>query len=263
MTIVIPTKNSSGHIDIILEFYRQVGMRPIVFVDDASVDNTYDVCRRSGFRTELVSNALGRVEGVIEAISMRSDTDWILRFDDDEVPSIELLLCARELMAGPPDRQFAFRLRHCVLNDRHGLSALRAHEDPPHDQWRLYNRRHVSFTTDIHSPGIVVREGTVGPADAYFLHLQWIVKSFEERQAKIADYDRQVPNAGSSWRPYYLVEEDRIAIRSAYEIDRLEFMRLAARLADRFPRAVRVGLAKAENVTARASFGRREIGVRP
>jgi glycosyltransferase involved in cell wall biosynthesis len=239
MTIVIPTKNSSGHIDLILEFYRHVGVRPVVFVDEASVDDTYEVCLRSGFRTELVANPLGRVEGVIEQISMRCDTDWILRFDDDEVPSVDLLRCAHELTLGPPERQYAFRLRHCVLNDQQGLSALRAHENPPHDQWRLYNRRHVSFTTDIHSPGIAVREGAVCPADSYFLHLQWIVRSFIQRQAKIAEYDRQVPNAGSAWRRYYLVEEDQVAVRSASMIDRQEFASLAGQLSRRFPLAIR------------------------
>ncbi|MEO8481095.1 MAG: glycosyltransferase [Acidobacteriota bacterium] len=239
MTIVIPTKNSSGHIDLILEFYRQVGAQPVIFVDEASADDTYDVCRRSGFRTELVANPLGRVEGIIEAISWRCDTDWILRFDDDEVPSVDLLLRARALTLGPPERAHAFRLRHCVLNDQQRLSALRAHENPPHDQWRLYNRRHVSFTTDIHSPGIAVRDGAVCPADSYFLHLQWIVRSIAERQAKIAEYDRQVPNAGSAWRQYYLIEEDQVAMRSACEIERAEFAPLAEKLFRRFPLAPR------------------------
>jgi glycosyltransferase involved in cell wall biosynthesis len=243
VSIVIPTKNSAGYIDIILRHYSRMGLHVTTFVDDSSTDNTLTVCRAHSEHVETISNPVGRTETMIQEISERSHSDWILRFDDDELPTSFMIETALNLSKGMTERQYAFRLVHCLLDRSDQFSALRAFERPPggpHDQWRLYNRRAIEFTSAIHTPGIKVKNGTIVSPDIFFLHLQWVVRNYEERLQKVASYDRQASNAGSGWRLYYLIEDNSEAWRTSYPVHLPEFLIVEKELSDRFPNALRL-----------------------
>src|ERR1700690_3350940 len=97
ISIVIPTKNSARYIDIILRHYARMGLRVIPFVDDSSTDNTLSLCRAHCEHVEMISNSGGLTETMIQEISERSRTDWILRFDDDELPTNSMIETALNL----------------------------------------------------------------------------------------------------------------------------------------------------------------------
>jgi hypothetical protein len=152
-----------------------------------------------------------------------------------------MLASAHELVRGSIDRQCAFRLLHCGLGTGNGFMALREFENPPHDQWRLFHRRLVKYKDAIHTPGFDFPNGTVMEPDIFFVHLQWVVKTYEERREKIISYDLHAPNAGTGWKHYYLVEDNPKALATAYPVSLPEFCRVAQELTERFPTAVQFG----------------------
>ena len=243
MSVVIPTRDSARHVGIVLAHYRRAGWPVQVFVDAASSDGTLGACRRAGFRAELIDNPAGRTEAMVAGMSARARTDWVLRMDDDELPTDAMIRAVNRCVAGDEQAKHAFRLRHCTLAAGGGLAAVRFYEDPPHDQLRLYNRRHARFDATLHSPGIDIANKVVAEPDAFFVHLQWIVKTYAERADKIARYDAQRQGAGSDWRDYYLLEDNPAALASAVRLAAPEFARAARALARRFPDALRVPVA--------------------
>ena len=236
----MPTRDSAAHVGILLEHFRRAGIGVQVFVDAGSVDDTLAVCRRSGHDTREVANPEGRTEAMVAAITEGARTDWVLRLDDDELPTDAMIAAVNRCVAGDPADKHAFRLRHCCLHRAGGLAGIRFYEDPPHDQLRLYHRRHVRFDPALHSPGIDIERRRVVEPGAYFVHLQWVVKSRAERAAKVARYDAHRAGAGSEWREYYLVEDNAAALRSAYLLRAPEFDRTARALHRAFPEALRV-----------------------
>ena len=240
VSVVIPTRDSARHVGIVLAHYRRAGWPVHAFVDASSSDDTLGACRRAGAAAEVVANPEGHAEAMIATISARARTDWVLRMDDDELPSNAMIRAVNRVVAGDERAKHAFRLRHCALAANGGLAVVRFYEDPPHDQLRLYNRRHARFDATLHSPGVDIDNRQVAEPEAFFVHLQWIVKSRAEREAKVARYDTQRPGAGSDWRDYYVVEDNRPALASAARLRAAEFGWAARALARRFPEALRV-----------------------
>ena len=236
LTTIIITKDSAKHIGIVLEHYRRLGPLPRIFVDSKSTDATLAICRSAGARAELIENEANRVEAVLEHVSRLCETDWILRFDDDELPSKRMLEVAPTLARSGRHSQYAFRLVHGLLNNHGGIDALRFYEDPPHFQWRLFNQRLTQFTDTIHSPGFLVSDGVEFSRDDIFVHIQWIVKTYEQRLAKIVSYDLHQEGAGTVWRDYYLIEDHSEALATAYPLVGDEFVETSSDLASSFLR---------------------------
>lgn len=242
LTAIIVTKDSAPHIGIVLDHYKRLGIAPRVFVDSKTTDNTFAICNSAGVQTEIVENPVGRVEPLIEKVAHLCDTDWILRFDDDELPSRQMLETAHALVRNPQHAQYAFKLVHGILNARNSLDALRFYETPPngpHFQWRLFDRRATHFTDTIHTPGFFVTDGVHCSDSDLFVHIQWIVRSYAERQKKIEHYDSQQEGAGTDWLHYYLIEDHAEALASAYPLEHEEFSEVVAALASRFARQPR------------------------
>lgn len=233
-SVVIPTKNSENHIDIILDYYRSIGTRAIVFIDDASADNTLRVCRKQNFHgVETIANAAGVVEAVIEEISKRAPSDWVLRFDDDEIPSKKLMDFADAAIRSDITAKYGFRRLQCCLM-QNGLFASSVFDSSDHIQWRLYNRRATKYSDKVHTPGIEVDNPVKAPPEAVFLHLDWIVRSYEERQRKVEHYDRYGANLGSMWRHFYILEENEGNLERLLSVKNREFATISDRLLARF-----------------------------
>jgi hypothetical protein len=142
--------------------------------------------------------------GMLEFAASAVETDWILRMDDDEFPSRSLLewlsqgfdcnmpcfaLSRRELLRTAAGVFYSRLKTHYVAMSTGALFL-----DP---QLRLYRPKAVRYCRDLHSPGIETSFG-YAPQEAYFVHLDTIVRNPEERLAKMRRYDRI--KAGSSWR---------------------------------------------------------------
>src|SRR5581483_11869435 len=77
----------------------------------------------------------------------------------------------------------------------------------------------------IHSPGFNRnrQRSITAPDDAFMIHLDWSLHSYEERLAKIERYERHAQGSSNPWRPYYLYEENphRFGLLNAPEFDGL------------------------------------------
>lgn len=238
-SVVIPTKNSARHIDVILEYYRGCGFEPIACVDDSSDDDTLEICRRFG-PTVSIKNPAGYAEFVLDQVCMSAGGGWVLRMDDDELPTKAMLQeCERLATSDNQFRQFGFQRKQCLLSAHGALAHLPSAENDT-NHVRLLHASSVEYVTTIHTPGFRT-PGEVRVGDhAVFAHLQWIVSPPEKRQKKIAAYDAVQPNAGSAFKEYYLIEQNAEALSGAEQIDFPEFSEPAARLRERFPDALMV-----------------------
>ena len=100
LTIVIPTINSERYLDIVLGFYRDHGFPVTVFVHDQSEDNTLAIAKRSTATVVSISNPRHFVaEGLIEQMSEHCRTKWMLRIDDDELPTLGMMEFVRKAIA--------------------------------------------------------------------------------------------------------------------------------------------------------------------
>jgi hypothetical protein len=239
LTIAIATINSSRYIDIILRYYREHGIAVTLFVDDRSVDDSLGKARELAPDAISTSNPGGFIaEGLLQKMSRACPTKWLLRIDDDELPSLAMMDFARNAGRNDTPDVYAFPRQQCAVSRKGAL--LRHGEVSPHDhrQWRLYQPARVEFTRGLHTPGIVWGEqarAVTAPLEASLIHLDWAVHSYHDRRRKVERYDAHTANAGTKWRSYYLYEEEPFAPATFSELPWPEFRQTAFEISQRFP----------------------------
>jgi glycosyltransferase involved in cell wall biosynthesis len=235
VTVIVPTINSAGHLDIVLDYYKRMGVSPVIFVDAKSTDDTFRIASNSCEHVHLIANAHGWVEGMVESISRSVATGWALRVDDDELPSRAVLEMCRGDLSGIAEPVVSFPRRNCGLT-RGGQFAFDGRSDEDR-QFRLYRVNMVSYTSDIHSPAIVV-DRNLSMRDPHFLiHFDWAVHDYEQRRSKVERYDRIAASAGDRFRKGILFEEDPGLPGACVALNAPEFVPVAAAIASRFPRS--------------------------
>lgn len=207
--IVIPTRNGGRWLGQLLIAYRRLGAEPLYIVDARTNDGTQDLLRKMEARFVEHLPAGDCVEaGMIEAGSRHTEKDWIFRIDDDEFPSAELLRWAEDI--GCKTDTDGWRIsRLTLLKDGRGIkySRIATHFLSPvpnlcDPQLRFYRHRHVDYSNVLHSPGVVTKRPIqYAPANAYFVHLDVLLRSAGERLAKLRRYEEMEPN--SSWKFAY------------------------------------------------------------
>lgn len=236
LTLAIPTINSARYLDIILKFYRGNGIPVVVFVDDRSDDETLRMAREGASETVVVTNPAGfAAEGLIEQMSRSCRTKWLLRIDDDELPSRAMMEFVRVAIARGEDQVYGFLRHQCAVSKSGRLLAGTNVSPLDHRQWRLYQPKNVRFIQGVHTPGIEWH-GLSGnaPADASLIHLDWAVHSYEDRKRKVERYDAHTPNEGTRWRSFYLYEDQAPGDSNFAELALPEFATVALELRDRF-----------------------------
>lgn len=236
LTVAIPTINSARYLDVLLGFYRAHGIPVTVFVDERTTDDSFSVAASLGADTVWLSNARGSVvEALVEPISKRCPTPWMLRIDDDELPTMEMLAFVRRAIRSTESAVYGFPRYQCAVSRTGQL--LRSRTVSPEDcvQWRLYQPQRMKFLAKIHSPGFTWEgEGICAPVSASLIHLDWALHSREERCSKIERYDRYAPNEGTRWRAFYLYEEQPDGGVFS-ELGLPEFQETGRQIAARFP----------------------------
>lgn len=76
--------NAEDYIDIVLDFYSEMGIPVTVIIDSKSEDSTQRRVEARNIETMVLTNPSLVVEGMVQALSMQSGTEWVLRMDDDE-----------------------------------------------------------------------------------------------------------------------------------------------------------------------------------
>lgn len=212
--IVIPTRDSARWIAFFLKAYRNIGVEPLYMVDTRSADNTAQILQSMQAHMEFVTPLFDRVESMLSCVPQFVEQDWVIRFDDDEMPSKALIEWLDVNISSFTRPVVALSRRDCVLvdnqlfysrlKDYYFLESHPCYLDP---QWRAFKHREVIYNDAIHTPGFIVdSDHQLAPQEAYFVHLDWILRSYEERLAKLESYEKQTKGAGRNFAHFYLPE---------------------------------------------------------
>lgn len=238
LTIAIPTINSERYLDIILGFYQDHGFPVTVFVHDRSEDNTLAVAQCSTATVVPISNPLHFVaEGLIEQMSEHCRTKWMLRIDDDELPTLAMMEFVQKAISDESVVAYGFARHQCAVSRSGRLLDCSEVSPEEHRQWRLYQPARMTYVHGLHTPGFVLdgsQKSGRAPAAARMIHLDWAVHTYDERRRKMERYDAHTPNAGTRWRSYYLYEEQASYGESFAELRSPEFNKACAEISRRF-----------------------------
>lgn len=236
VSVVIPTVNSSQYIDIILSYYQDHGIPVTVFVDDRSEDDTLAIARRYASEATSLPNPGGFVaEGLVEHMSRACRTPWVLRVDDDELPSEAMLEWVQQAIRSYDVDVWGFPRHQCAVSGKGKLLGAGTISPLDHRQWRLYQPARVTYSHGLHLPGFDWKgEARSAPVDACLAHLDWALHSYGERRRKVERYDAHSPGEGTRWRSYYLYEEQEAA-QAFCDLPLPEFEKVSLQLAERFP----------------------------
>lgn len=240
LTLVLPTLNSARHIDIILSFYYDHGIPVTVFVDDRSTDETIEVVKKSGMEAVVISNPTPPImEGLIAPMSRLCGTKWVLRLDDDELPTLAMMEFIREKLRKPGPAVYGFQRHECAISCKGRLLSHSRVSPYVHRQWRLYQTEAVTFAPKLHTPGFKCDGmGDDGaPPEVPMIHLDWALHSHEERRRKVERYqahpegERATENAYS----YYLYEDQPWPMDCFRLLAYPEFAKVCREISRRFP----------------------------
>jgi glycosyltransferase involved in cell wall biosynthesis len=207
--IVVPTLNGARWLGQILAAYRKIGAEPLYVVDHRSDDGTEALLRSLGARVCIAHQDVLFIEdGIVEQFSRLVDRAWILRLDDDEFPSLELLKWAARTVPKPP--VLSWRLQRLTVYKEDGrvkysraTTLYHSYPESPliDPQCRLYRHRDVTYVNYLHTAGFEQTNTSHAPASANLLHLDVLLRNPGERFAKLRRYEGIKP--GSSWKYAY------------------------------------------------------------
>jgi glycosyltransferase involved in cell wall biosynthesis len=210
LTIIVPTINSARYIDVMMQFYKREICVPVtLFIDSKTTDNTWNIAESIAHKVVSAPNRHTRVGEIIEAMSGMCPTSWVLRLDDDELPSSGMMKFVHKAIQTDVADAYSFRRHQCAISREGTLLRHVDVDSAEHKQWRLYRRDRVRFRTEGHTPGFHTQGLRLidAPPEAAMIHLDWAVHSYDERKQKVFRYDAHTPNHGSIFRSYYLYEE--------------------------------------------------------
>lgn len=238
LKIIVPTWNSARYIDIILSYYRDNAIDVVVYVDTKSTDGTRGIAQEF-FEVADMANESHVIETVIDVISRDADAEWILRIDDDELPTLAMMTFVMSAVTAEDADEvdvFAFPRHQCLVSKDGQLFAHAGHSaTADHLQWRLYRPDRVRYAPNLHTPGFSFERSRsrIAPDDACMVHLDWVVHDYGERKAKLARYANILPDRSARDLPYYLFEDAPLKSDDLVALDFPEFAEVARRLSAR------------------------------
>jgi hypothetical protein len=157
LQIIVPTINSESYIDIVLSFYKRHEIPVKVCVDRKTSDKTAEIAQHFA-EVELLDNESSIAEGFAEKFSS-SGREWILRIDDDELPSLQMLRFVASILDNETIDVWGFPRLQCVVSTTGRIFASTLHgPHSVHLQWRLYRPQRLKFLKKIHTPGFELPE---------------------------------------------------------------------------------------------------------
>ncbi len=207
VSVIVPTLNSEKYIGRLIETLIINFSDIIIGVDTKSSDDTLKIVKKYPVKLIYIENKSEHVEnGMIKILSEQCSNKWILRLDDDELISNQLIEFIGNGLNLLNVSCVGFHRKWCRINQ--AQLEWMALPDYSYDwQWRLFRKDQVNFVHDIHTPGYFFDTSKCAPIEACIFHLDWIYHTYQERNEKINRYESIKIGGGESVRHYYLYED--------------------------------------------------------
>lgn len=213
--IIIPTKDSSAHLEIVAKFYKDKNLTPLFIVDKRTCDNTREIIQKFDFRfLEFLPNGNFPEAGMIEFGTQNCEHKWILRLDDDELPS-QVLLDWIEKKGINSKNQGWFLTRKEIYRSERGIVYSRspgkypivAYPDKLQPMARLFHLDRVKYREEVHTTGFEdFFLYSFAPQEAFFIHLNCLIHGMKKRLAKLEEYETIAPETSWELADEYLPE---------------------------------------------------------
>jgi hypothetical protein len=237
--IFIPTRDSSRWISHIIGYYKQYGLTPLFIVDARTIDDTRDLIADAGYSyLDYIPRGDFPEAGMIEFGAANCCSDWVLRLDDDELPSQKLLKWTEDVGSKSsnqcwfiPRRELYERDNEILYSRSIGKFPLPKFPSQLHPMARLFNKRSVKFKEEVHTTGFEeLLLFNFSPAETFIIHLNCLVRSMSERLKKIYYYETIKPGVSWELADEYLPELFNNEFHDASSEDLEEFHELCAKI---------------------------------
>ncbi len=220
--VIVPVCNAAGWLDAICDGYDMLGLRPLFIVDSRSADRSLALLQRRTDRVFTAAGAQPFVESLLREIIPLLGSRWVLRMDDDELPSAAALRwIAGNIGAVTVGSVALSRVWVALDRDRRCVVSECEHVGGPwgsDHQIRLFRPADVLVHDRLHTCGFeasMIR----APSEARLYHFDWLARSYEDRCAKIARYERLEEGSGVRYASYYLPEDHDPGIYDLHSAD--------------------------------------------
>ena len=198
------TKDSAGHVEGLLRSLKSFADEVVIAVDASSTDDTERICARYAdklFRIEPI----GLAAPALSWLHRQASCDWVMRIDDDELPSVGFVEALPRMMADREVTHYWMRVRW--MFGEGGDRYITQH--PWWPEWKL--RLHRNIPSIFHVPPVVHTRVQIQGASRYFYegsiyHYDLLIHSEEWRRRKAQQrYEARDPGKGLG---HFYVPED-------------------------------------------------------
>ena len=209
LSVAILAFNSVEYIEPLFHAVKLFADEVVVGVDASSSDTTEEICARYAdklFRLEPI----GTSERAIAWLNEQCTGDWILRLDDDELPSTGLVRVLPRLLGDREYTHYAL-LRRWIIGDA-GSKWISQHPWWPDWQIRLFRniRSLLSYPGHLHSECLVQGAGA-HVTEGSLYHYTLLYHRAKRRQERLQQYELISPY--NSLPHYYFPVETEVATR--------------------------------------------------
>jgi hypothetical protein len=206
--LIIPTRGCSKWLPFFLDAYKAWQISPIFAVDRGCEPATLDILKERNIELIFIDEAqLGNGESIMPYISKFVTEDYIFRLDDDEFPSADLMRWINSI----PDSQYSFVTSWWL--PRYEVAMLDGKLHSCHPLWhrtkvgtslhenlhggRFYRHREVIYDkVGAHHGNFISDYISHAPREALIIHLDYLVRTVEERINKIRAVEKRFKDAG-------------------------------------------------------------------
>lgn len=207
--LVIPTRGCSKWLNLFLDAYEELGLKPTYAVDQGCEPETLRILRERAIDTIFIDLAqLGNGESIMPHLSQSIQENYIFRLDDDEFLSTKLL----DFVNFIPESGYSFV--HSWWLSRYEIAFIDGGFKSCHPKHlrtkvgrKIYENlhggrffRHKDVVYDkvgAHHGNFVSESVSHAPENALILHLDYLLRTPEERLAKIRAVEARFP--GNGW----------------------------------------------------------------
>src|SRR5215204_7291508 len=187
LSLCIATKDSAEYIEKLLQVGRRFADEVVVAVDASSEDSTEMICREFADKIFRVESP-GYVERILPWLNEQCTGDWILRLDDEELPSAGLIEILPDLMNDREMTHYHLRRRTIIGEDRTEWIAQR----PWWPDWKLRLFRNIPSIVRI--PGRLHTGYEVKGASRFLYrgsiyHYDFVYHGEQHRKDKVRQYE--------------------------------------------------------------------------